>query len=72
MEHAKKITKRAVIGSVLDEHPEVAPFFMEMGMHCLGCPSSRSESIADACAIHATNADEFVDKINSYIVSKNG
>ena len=35
------ITKDTIIGDILDEDFEVAPFFLEMGMHCLGCPSAR-------------------------------
>jgi hybrid cluster-associated redox disulfide protein len=39
-------------------------------MHCLGCPASRGESIADACAVHGTDADELVKQINNYLASK--
>ncbi|NCB29373.1 MAG: DUF1858 domain-containing protein [Clostridia bacterium] len=41
-----------------------------MGMHCLGCPSSQGESIEDACAVHGTNADELVAKLNAYFAAK--
>ena len=51
------ITKDTIIGEILDEDFEVAPFFLEIGMHCLGCPASRGESIAEACAVHGTDAD---------------
>ena len=40
-----KVTKESIIGEVLDEAPETAKFFIEIGMHCLGCPSARGESI---------------------------
>ena len=43
------------------------PFFFEMGMHCLGCPASRGESIEDACAVHGVDADELVEKINNFL-----
>ena len=65
-----QITKQSVIGDVLDYDIETARFFFEIGMHCLGCPSARGESIADACAVHGTNADELVEKINKYLASK--
>lgn len=59
------ITKDTIIGDILDFNGEAAaPFFFEIGMHCLGCPSARGESIADACAVHGTNADELVEKLN--------
>ena len=64
------IDKNMTIGDVLDAHRELAPFFFEMGMHCLGCPSARGESIEAACMVHATDADALVKKINDYIASK--
>ncbi|MBR4872830.1 MAG: DUF1858 domain-containing protein [Clostridia bacterium] len=65
-----KVTKESIIGDILDFDIETARFFFEIGMHCLGCPASRGESIADACAVHGTNADELVEKINKYLESK--
>lgn len=67
-----KITKDSLIGDVLDFDLETAQFFFEIGMHCLGCPHSRGESIEDACAVHGTNADELVAKINDFLAAKNG
>lgn len=65
-----KVTKDSIIGDILDHDIETARFFFEIGMHCLGCPASRGESIADACEVHGTNADELVEKINKYLESK--
>ncbi|MCD7797147.1 MAG: DUF1858 domain-containing protein [Clostridiales bacterium] len=62
-----EITKKTVIGDVLDEYPDAAPLFMKIGMHCLGCPASRGESIEDACMVHGTDADELVEKLNAHI-----
>ena len=64
------VTKQSLIGEVLDFDVNTAQFFFEIGMHCLGCPSSRGESIEEACAVHGTNADELVAKINAYFQSK--
>lgn len=59
------VTKDTIIGDILDENLEVAaPFFLGIGMHCLGCPSSRGESIAEACEVHGVDADELVTKLN--------
>lgn len=66
-----KVTKESIIGDVLDFAPETAQFFFEIGMHCLGCPSARGESIADACMVHGTNADELVAKINAFLEANN-
>ena len=62
-----QITKESIIGDILDYDRGTAQFFFEIGMHCLGCPASRGESIEEACAVHGTDADELVAKINDYL-----
>ena len=66
----KEITKDMVIGDILDADGGTAVFFLEMGMHCLGCPASRGETVEEACAVHGVNADELVAKINAYLATK--
>ena len=65
-----QITKDTVIGTILDTAPETAPFFLEMGMHCLGCPASRGETVEMACMVHGVNADELIAKINKFLAEK--
>lgn len=64
------VTKTTKIGEILDFDRGVAPFFLNMGMHCLGCPSARSETLEQACAVHGVNADELVAQINDYFAKK--
>ena len=61
------VTKDSIIGDVLDFNPETAPYFLEMGMHCLGCPSSRGETIEEACAVHGVDAEELVANLNDFL-----
>lgn len=61
-----QITKDTIIGDILDMDNTTAPFFLEMGMHCLGCPASRGETIAEACMVHGVDADELIKKINEH------
>ena len=65
-----KVTKDSIIGDVLDYNAGTAQFFFAIGMHCLGCPSARGESIADACAVHGTDADKLIDAINEYLAAE--
>ena len=62
-----KVTKDSIIGDILDMDRTTAPYFLEMGMHCLGCPSARGETLAQACAVHGVDADELVAKINAHL-----
>ncbi|MCC8192870.1 MAG: DUF1858 domain-containing protein [Ruminococcus sp.] len=61
-----KVTVDSIIGDILDMDADTAPFFLEMGMHCLGCPASRGESIAEACAVHGVDPTELVEKLNEH------
>ena len=61
------IDKNTIIGDVLDAYPDTAEFFFEIGMHCLGCPHSRGESIEEAFYVHGTDADELIAKIKASI-----
>ena len=61
-----EITRESIIGDILDFDPTTAIYFLEIGMHCLGCPSARGESIEQACAVHNTDCDALVAKLNEY------
>ena len=60
-----QITKDTLIGDILDQNSAVAPIFMSMGMHCLGCPASRGESLEEACAVHGHDVNEILSKSNA-------
>ena len=62
-----KITKDLIIGDVLDQYPNTAEIFFSIGMHCLGCPASRGETIAEACMVHGADVDELINKLNEAI-----
>ena len=62
-----KVTKDSIIGDILDMDRTTAPYFLEMGMHCLGCPSARGETLGQACAVHGVDVDELIAKINAHL-----
>ena len=61
------VTKNSLIGEILDADRTTAQYFLEMGMHCLGCPSARGETLEQACTVHGVNCDELVEKINAHM-----
>ncbi len=65
-----EITRDTIIGNILDIAPETAPLFLEIGMHCLGCPASRGETVEMACAVHGVDVDELLNKINEFLKNK--
>lgn len=62
-----KITKDTIIADVLKISADTAPFFFEIGMHCLGCPAASGETIEQACAVHGVDADELISKLNDFL-----
>ena len=61
---AVKIEKSTIIGDVLDIAPQTAPLFMAIGMHCLGCPASRGETVEEACMVHGVDVEQLLDLVN--------
>ena len=66
----KQVTRETIIGDILDMDQTTAPYFMEIGMHCLGCPASRGETIEEACEVHGVDCDELIGKLNEHLATK--
>jgi len=64
------ITKDTIIGDILNIAPQTAPLFMSIGMHCLGCPASRGETVEQACAVHGVDADALLARVNAMIAAE--
>ena len=65
-----QIDKNMTGGDILDLDRETAVYFLNMGMHCLGCPASRGETVEQACMVHGVDADALVKEINAYLAGK--
>ena len=64
---AYTVNENSVIGDILDHDSTTAQYFLAMGMHCLGCPASRGESLAEACAVHGVDVKELVRTLNEHL-----
>ena len=64
-----QITKDTIIGDILDIAPETAPIFLSIGMHCLGYPSSRGETVEQACMVHGVDVNALLEKVNSVLAA---
>ena len=62
-----QVTKDTMIGELLRIDQNVAPILLEIGMHCLGCPSSQMESLEEAAMVHGMDADVLVQQINDFL-----
>ena len=60
-----QVTKETMIGELLNINIDAAtPVLLGIGMHCLGCPASQTETIEEAAAVHGVDADELVRTLN--------
>ena len=62
-----QVTKDTMIGELLQIDENIAPVLLDIGMHCLGCPSSQMETIAEAAVVHGIEPDALVDRINQFL-----
>lgn len=62
-----KVTKDTMIGELLLINENIAPMLLNIGMHCLGCPSSQMETIAEAAMVHGIDPDGLVEDINNFL-----
>lgn len=67
---ATQITANTTIGELLTINQGVAPILMEIGMHCLGCPSAQGESIGEAAMVHGIDVELLVEKINAFLAAQ--
>ncbi len=65
-----QITKDTIIADALKINPDIAPFLLNIGMHCLGCPSASGESLEQACMVHGADADKLVADINAFLAEQ--
>ena len=65
-----KVTKDTMIGELLQIDEGGAPILLNIGMHCLGCPSAQGETLEEAAMVHGIDSDLLVEKINAYLDAK--
>ena len=65
-----RVSKSTMIGELLQIDAEVAPILLNIGMHCLGCPSSQMETIEEAAMVHGIDADDLVEEINNFLATR--
>ncbi|WP_349670881.1 DUF1858 domain-containing protein [Lacrimispora sp.] len=63
------VNKDTLIGEIINTDPNTATFFLDMGMRCLGCPSSTGESLEQACKVHGVPVQELISTLNNHFES---
>ena len=65
-----QVTKDTLIGEAIRIDQGIIPILMGAGMHCIGCPASQGESLAEASMVHGIDSEALVNAINEYLAAK--
>ncbi len=64
MKKKTEIKKTMTLDEVLRINPNFERILLGFGMHCLGCPCSRAETIEEASMVHGFDVQVLLDKLN--------
>ena len=62
-----KIHKDMTINEVIAVDRGIVAILLNAGMHCVGCPMSQRETLAEAGFVHGEDVDSLVEEINDYL-----
>ncbi|MDF2843058.1 MAG: hypothetical protein K0R00_1484 [Herbinix sp.] len=61
------ITRDMTIAQAISVDQNIIPVLLDIGMHCLGCPSAQAETLEEAAMVHGLDPDELMDRIQDQI-----
>ena len=61
------ITKDMTIAQAISINQNIIPVLLDIGMHCLGCPSAQAETLEEAAMVHGLDPEELMDRIQDEI-----
>ncbi|SFG16186.1 DUF1858 domain-containing protein [Oribacterium sp. WCC10] len=61
------ITKDMIMGEIVSNYEGAAAALMSIGMGCISCPASLSESLESAALVHGKDADEVTAYLNQQL-----
>ena len=65
MKKKLEFKKTMTIDEVLRLDPNTETILLGFGMHCLGCPCSRMETLEQASMVHGFDIELLMDKLNN-------
>ena len=65
MKKKLEFKKTMTIDEVLRLDPNVQSILLGFGLHCLGCPCSRAETLEQASIVHGIDIDLLMEKLNN-------
>lgn len=63
----RRLSKDTTIGELLNMDPEIGQVLAGIGMHCVGCPSARGETLEQAADVHGIDVDDLVEDLKGFM-----
>ena len=63
----RKVHKDMTINEAIAVDRGIVDILLSKGLHCVGCPMSQRETLAEAGFVHGEDVDSMVDEINDYL-----
>lgn len=57
------ITMDMTIAEAIAADKNIIPILLDIGMHCLGCPSAQAETLEEAAYVHGLKPEELMERI---------
>lgn len=61
------ITKDMTIAQAISLDQSIIPVLLEIGMHCLGCPSAQAETLEEAAMVHGLDPEDLMERIQAQV-----
>lgn len=61
------ITKDMTIAQAISTNQNIIPVLLDIGMHCLGCPSAQAETLEEAAMVHGLDPEDLMNRIQAEI-----
>ncbi|HKL80287.1 MAG TPA: DUF1858 domain-containing protein [Mobilitalea sp.] len=61
------ITKDMTIAQAIATDQNIIPVLLDIGMHCLGCPSAQGETLEEAAMVHGLDPEDLMDRIYAQV-----
>jgi hydroxylamine reductase len=59
-----KVTADMIVGDIVKEYPELIQPMLSVGLHCIGCGVSQSETLKEACEVHGLDVYDMLQVLN--------
>ena len=67
----QKVHKDMTINEVIAIDRGIVAILLNAGMHCVGCPMSQRETLAEAGFVHGEDVEQLITEINDYLEAVN-